>query len=394
MRILLVSEPGENGVFRHVEDLTEHLISTGHTVSLAYSDVRSSDRLFCLVEKVRQSGGFTENLEIANQPQFGDLRAIMRLLSLYRRFKPDVIHAHSAKAGGLVRLLRRFGAHPQVFYTPHAYYGLGRKASFSVRFFTFVERYLAPGTVTINLSPDEAEYGRNVLRLPFSLQKLIPNGVDTRHFAPGTTDERQALRAEMGIPPSAVVVGSLGRFSYQKDPMTLHRAFRACVDLMPNLYLVHVGCGSLREEVQKYAKMHGYEHRVIWIDYLRDPGPFYRMLDCFMLTSRYEGLSFAALEAMATNVPLVLSDAPGNRGFMDLGLSHLWTARVEYPASFASAITSWYDDRAHPRPCNHKEIAAAGFSRKVQFENIEAAYAQTLGPRHGKTEPSVHPVRS
>jgi glycosyltransferase involved in cell wall biosynthesis len=394
MRILLVSEPGENGVFRHVEDLTEYLISAGHAVSLAYSDVRSSDRLFCLIDKVQQAGGLTVNLAIANQPQLGDMRALVRLLGLYRKFKPDVVHAHSAKAGGLVRLLRRFGAHPQVFYTPHAYYGLGRKQSPSVRFFTFVERYLAPKTVTINLSPDEAEYGKKVLRLPSSFQKLIPNGVNTRHFAPGTIAERLALRAEMGIPPNAVVAGSLGRFSFQKDPMTLHRAFRACVDLMPDLYLVHVGSGDLRADAQKYARMHGYEHRVIWIDYLRDPAPFYRMLDCFMLTSRYEGLSFAVLEAMASNVPLVLSDAPGNRGFTVLGLSHLWTARVEYPASFASAITSWYDDRAHPRPCNHQEIAAAGFSRKAQFENIEAAYAQAIGPPHKKPETSAHPARS
>ena len=113
-----------------------------------------------------------------------------------------------------------------------------------------------------------------------------------------------------------------------------------------------------------------------------------------MLTSRYEGLSFAALEAMATNVPLIISDAPGNRGFAALGLSHYWTARVEYPASFASAITSWYDDRAHPRRCNHQEIAVAGFSRSKQFATIEATYAQSVETRLGKQEQSAHPARS
>jgi glycosyltransferase involved in cell wall biosynthesis len=343
---------------------------------------------------VQQAGGLTVNLGISNQPQFGDLQALVRIYRLYRRFKPDIVHAHSAKAGGLVRLLRRLGLHPRVFYTPHAYYGLGRPSSFSVRFFTFLERYLAPGTVTINLSPDEADYGRRVLHLQPSIQRLIPNGVDTGHFSPGSPSEKQALRAEMGIPSNAVVVGSLGRFSYQKDPLTLHRAFRACVDLMPDLYLVHVGAGDLRDEVQGYARTYHYDHRVIWIDYLRDPAPFYRMLDCFMLTSRYEGLSFAALEAVATNLPLVLSDAPGNRGFTALGLSHLWTARVEYPASFASAITSWYDDRAHLRPCNHRDVAVSGFSRKVQFANIEAAYAQAAGVQPGLPERTAHPARS
>jgi glycosyltransferase involved in cell wall biosynthesis len=313
---------------------------------------------------------------------------------MYRMFKPDVVHAHSAKAGGLVRLLRRFGANPRVLYTPHAYYGLGRSPSLSVRFFSSVERFLGPMAVTINLSPDEADYGRTVLRLQPSLQQLIPNGVNTRHFAPGSPAERLALRAEFGMPPNAVVVGSLGRFSYQKDPMTLHRAFRACADLMPDLHLVHVGTGELRDEVQKYARTHGYANRVVWIDYLRDPAPFYRMLDCFVLTSRYEGLSFAALEAMATNIPLLMSDAPGNRGFTSLGLSHFWIARAEYPASFASAITSWYDDRAHARPCNHQDVATAGFSCKLQFTRIEAAYARSVGAAAQKTEQSAHPART
>jgi glycosyltransferase involved in cell wall biosynthesis len=393
MRVLLVSEPGENGVFRHVEDLTDHLISAGHAVSLAYSDVRASDRLFCLLQKVEQAGGRTVNLRIGNRLEIGDMRAFARLYGLYRSFKPDIVHAHSAKAGGLVRLLRRFGARPRVIYTPHAYYGLGRPSSLPVRFFTSVERFLAPGTVTINLSQDEADYGLKTLHLKADCQKLIPNGVSTRHFTPGGAAEKLALRAEMGIPPHAVVVGSLGRFSYQKDPMTLHRAFRACADLMQDLYLVHVGAGHLRHEVQEYARVHRYDHRVIWIDYLRDPAPFYRMLDCFILTSRYEGLSFAALEAMATDLPLILSSAPGNRGFATLGLTHLWTARVEYPASFASAITSWYDDRSHARPCNHRSVATSGFSREVQFANIEAAYAAASGQRSGRPEqPATFPM--
>jgi len=394
MKVLLVSEPGENGVFRHVEELSDFLLQEGHSVGLAYSDVRGSDRLFSLVQKVTNAGGMAVNLAVGNRPQFGDLKALGALRRLYRDFKPDVVHAHSAKAGGLVRLLKRFGATPQVFYTPHAYFGLGRRSSTYVRFFTAIERYLAPGTITINLSADEADYGRSVLHLPPASQLLIPNGVNTSHFTPGTPADRQTLRAELQIPPDAVVIGSLGRFSFQKDPMTLHRAFRACAELMPDLYLVHVGTGDMRDEVQRYTKTHGYDHRVVWIDYLRDPVPFYRVIDCFMLTSRYEGLSFAVLEAMATNLPLILSDAPGNRGFSTLGLSHFWTARVEYPETFASAITSWYDDRSRGRPCNHEEVAVTRFSRRTQFASIEAAYAEACGQKSGRPVSNAHPVRS
>jgi len=363
-------------------------------VSLAYSDVRGSDRLFALLARVRSAGGLTVNLRVGNEPQVGDLRALGRLWRLYRRFRPDVVHAHSAKAGGLVRMLRRLHPRHRVLYTPHAYYGMGRPMSASVRFFTAVERFLAPRTMTINLSQDEAEYGSRVLRLDPAWQRLIPNGVDTSHFRPCAAAEKEALRARFGIPAGAVVLGSLGRFSYQKDPGSLHKAFRACADLMPNLFLVHVGAGELRSEVQHYARTHGYEHRVHWIEYLRDPAPFYRMLDCFILTSRYEGLSFAALEALSSNLPLILSDAPGNRGFSSIGLSHLWNARVEYPASFASAITSWYDDQVRPRPCNHHDVAVSSFSRSRQFADIEAAYFEMCGTQRNRQERRAQAVHS
>lgn len=387
MKILLVSEPGENGVFRHVEDLADSMIAHGHTVGFAYSDVRSSDRLFSLVQRIQQASGPTLNLGIANRPELADLDAMVSLWRLIRRFRPDVIHAHSAKAGGLVRLLRRLGMRTPVLYTPHAYYGMGRPPSWSHTFFCKVERALAPLGLTINSSGDEADFGREVLKVPPALQRVVPNGIDTTLFSPCSPAERSALRAESGIPPDAVVLGTLGRFSYQKDPATLHQAFRACAELIPKLHLIHVGRGELRPEIRRYARTHGYENRVTWIEYLRNPVPFYRMLDGFILTSRYEGLSLAVLEALSVDLPVLLSDAPGNRGFTSLGLSHLSSARIESPESFSSAITSWYADRACARPSNHRALALEHFSQQRQFDAIEQLYGELAGETVAKPAP-------
>ena len=396
MKVLLVSEPGENGVFRQVEDLADYLIAAGHTVSLAYSDVRSSDRLFALLKRIQEASGYTVNLRVVNQPQLGDMHALWQLGRLYSRFRPDVIHAHSAKAGALVRILRRLGSRTPAFYTPHAYYGMGRPPSPLNSFFTYVERFLGSSAMTLNTSADEADFAINTLHAPSRLQRTVQNGVDTQHFTPCLPHEKKKLRAEFGIPDDAVVLGTLGRFSYQKDPATLHQAFRACADLKPNLHLIHVGAGELRGNVQAYAKTHGYNQRVTWIEYLRDPAPFYRMLDGFILTSRYEGLSLAVLEALAVDVPILLSDAPGNRGFSSLDFSHHWTARIQSPESFASAITSWYADRSHHRPCNHRALTIQHFSRQRQFQHIQELYSlaltgasSTAGPAKVKAPLSV-----
>lgn len=387
MKILLVSEPGENGVFRHVEELADHLVARGCRVSLAYSDVRSSDRLFSLVQRIQRAGGYTLNLGISNRPQPADFKALLSLWQLIRRFRPDIVHAHSAKAGGLVRLLGRFGCRVPMLYTPHAYYGMGRPSSWSLRFFSGIERALTPFAFTINTSADEADYGRRSLDVSPAYQRVVTNGIDTTLFTPCSLAERRSLRAESGISPDAVVLGTLGRFSYQKDPLTLHQAFRACAELIPDLHLVHVGRGELNAEIRQYARAHRYEHRVTWIDYLRNPVPFYRMLDGFILTSRYEGLSLAALEALSMDLPLLLSDAPGNHGFSALGLSHLSSARSGSPESFSSAITSWYNDRARGRPSNHRVIALEHFSQQRQLQAIEQLYGELT------EQPGAKPVR-
>ena len=125
MRVLIVSEPGEYGVFYFVDDLIRYLLQQSVQVDFAYSSVRSGSALKGLVKSVKEHGGETLDLGIANAPQLRDLPAFIRLRDLVRRRKPDVIHAHSSKAGVLVRALRMTGIRIPLFYSPHAYYGMG-----------------------------------------------------------------------------------------------------------------------------------------------------------------------------------------------------------------------------------------------------------------------------
>ena len=393
MKILVISEPGVDGAFRYVEDLIDRMIGEGHVVHFAYSDIRGSDRLLHLVERVRTAGGQTFNLKVDNRPGVSDLRALQGLLHLCRSTRPDVIHAHSAKAGALIRSLRCVGLRTPIFYSPHAYYGMGPRPWLLGTFFNLLERLFAYTSITLNCSQDESDFAQTMLRIPAHRRRLILNGVNTDHFTPADAATRREQRVRLGIPPDAIVLGSLGRFSFQKDPATLHRAFLACAKVVPELHLVHVGRGDLRDEILEFAREHGYDRRVTWIEYLRDPVGFYQSLDGFILSSRYEGLSLAVLEALAVDLPLILSDAPGNRDFAQLNLSHFWSAQPESPEAFAAAIMSWYDDTRHRRPSNHREIALASFSSHAQFRAIEAEYARAApaaeAPVHVPAPPKI-----
>jgi glycosyltransferase involved in cell wall biosynthesis len=114
--------------------------------------------------------------------------------------------------------------------------------------------------------------------------------------------------------------------------------------------------------------------RIIRRTYLSEPVSFYQVIDGMILTSRYEGLSFAVLEALACDVPVLLTEVPGNLDFLGMGLSHAWAAPREVPIEIARAIERWADDLSAPRAKNHRQIAENSFSQAACFGAIVSAY--------------------
>jgi len=377
-KVLQVVEPGCDGVFRHVEGLVDYLLSKDIPVGLAYSDVRGSDRLKELVSRVLSSGGEVVNLRVSNAPSPSDIPALMRLLKLQGSRKYSVIHAHSSKAGILGKILSIFSRTP-CFYTPNAYYGMGRDDGLKTAVFNAIERIFAPVGRTINVSTDEAEFAHAKLGIRAERQVVIPNAVDTDHYRRGTSEERHAWRQVHGIPDEAIVIGTLGRLSFQKDPMTLYRAFLEVARDQPALYLAHVGSGELDDECRALVDSLGMKNRVIRIGYLKDTAGFYRALDAFALTSRYEGLSFAVLEALASDLPMILSEAPGNLYFKGIGLSHLWTAPVGSVDDVAAGIRALLAGKREGSLPNHREVAMSRFGFEACYGRILRLYEQAVG---------------
>jgi glycosyltransferase involved in cell wall biosynthesis len=378
MQILLVTEPGVDGVFRHVEALASFLLERGHRVHLAYSDVRGSDRLTQLVTKISTAGGRTTNLAVSNAPGPGDLPALLKLRKLVQEAQPDVIHAHSSKAGALARALVWLGIRQPVFYTPHAYYGLSGKGGLKSLLFNSIETVLGRTGTTINLSAGEKAFAANSLKIPHHRLRLIANPVDCLKFRPADAPTRLQIRASLGVPANAILLGSVGRLAFQKDPLTLYRAFAKACQTRPDLWLYHLGDGELFAESDTLAAQLGIRSRIIRQTYLSEPLSFYQALDGMILTSRYEGLSFAVLEALACDLPVILSQVPGNLDFTQMGLSHCWSAPKEDVNAFATAIEQWAADCNKARPSNHRQIAESNFSQDACFGALVHEYATQL----------------
>ena len=391
-RVLLVSEPGVDGVFSHVEALTNFLLDMSVRVSLAYSSVRGSPALDRLVARVAARGGSTLDLRVGNAPTPGDAAAFVRLARLARAERPAVVHAHSSKAGALARALPLAGVRARYLYTPHAYYqmnvGNGGAGRLKRRVFVAVERLLARVGTTVNSSAGEATYARDWLRVPTARQVTIPNGVDVTRFRPAASpEERHGLREELGFSADAPLLGTVARLSPQKDPETLYRAVLAALAERPNLHFAHLNAtGELADSVERLlaAAPAGVRARVHRRPATEEPARFYRALDLFVLPSRYEGLSFAALEAAATGLPLILSDCLGNADLRDYPFDRVrWTPPGD-PAALAEHILAWAAESARgslgpPVPSNHCRIARADFGRERQFNQLLRRYAGESG---------------
>ena len=379
MKILLVSQPASDGVFRHVEGLADYLLAQGVEVHLAYSDRGACDQLQPLVDRIAQAGGRTLNLRVGNGPSLGDVSASLRLRQLTRELSPDVIHAHSSKAGALVRGLNLFGDPGRIFYTPHAYYRMHAPTGVKAKFFHTVERWLAHCGTTIGLSRDEATFAEKRIGVPAGRLFVISNGVNCARYCPATTEEKRALRVQFGMPPDALVLGTCGRFSTQKDPLTTYAALAKIASEAPELFFVHLGRGELEPEVEALIAQNGLATRCKRIPYLADTAPFYRMLDGFVLASLYEGMSYALLEALAINLPLILTQAPGNRDFARIGLDRLFWAPPADVAALTDAFLEWRRAVvAGGPPPNHRSIALEQFSLESSYARLFAAYREAV----------------
>lgn len=359
MKILIVVEPGLDGVFRHVEGLVDFLLKADARVNLAYSSRRCGSAMLKLVDRVRAKGGEVVDLQLTNIPELRDIRGLYRLVRLIRRTRPDVIHAHSSKAGALVRFLALFLRGPRYFYTPHAYYGMAKPRAFRVRFFNWVERILGRVGATIAISHDEAEFARNTLRVPAERVRIIHNPVDTEHFCPATPEQRRVARAKLGIPERAVVLATISRMCWQKDPETAYAGIAPVCAQNPDLVFLHLGWGKWKDYLTEKGKQLGLGSQLKIMDYVDDPRAFYHAVDGLLVSSRYEaGWALVFLEAMACNLPLVASTCLGMSDIQRAGLSHLWTFEPENIPGCTEAVQEWLaSHRAGIQACNHRAFA-------------------------------------
>ncbi|MFD3332669.1 glycosyltransferase [Streptomyces sp. NPDC058700] len=320
LSVLHAVQPGDGGVARVVADLVRDQLRAGMRVTVACPPGTP------LAAAVRAEGAGVHVWRAGRDPGPRLVRETLDLARLIRTAGPDLVHAHSAKAGLCARLALR-GALPTV-YQPHAWSFEaveGTVAALARRW----ERRAARWTHRIVcVSEAERRTGEEAgVRASWS---VIHNGVDVARFADTSTDARAAASDRSGDGPVVVCVGRLCR---QKGQDTLLAAWPAVLAQIPTARLVLVGDGPDGERLRA-----GAPPSVRFTGAVDDTTPWYRAADLVVLPSRWEGMALAPLEAMASGRPVVVSDVDGARESLPPGHEPLCLVPPGDPAALAAAV--------------------------------------------------------
>jgi glycosyltransferase involved in cell wall biosynthesis len=240
-----------------------------------------------------------------------DVRAVRELVGLMRKFRPHVVHTHTAKAGAVGRVAARLAGVPVVVHTYHGHVLSGYFSPLKTRVFVGIERSLA--RVSSRLLTVSATVRQQLLDFGIGSKEkltLLPLGLDLEKFR-SAARLRGQMRAEYGWSDDAPLVGIVARLV----PIKAHEMFldtaAEIAAVLPQARFLVVGDGERRAELERLAAARGLRESVIFTGWRSDLDRVYADLDVVMLTSRNEGSPVSLIEAMAAGRAVVATRVGG-----------------------------------------------------------------------------------
>ena len=220
-------------------------------------------------------------------------------------------------------------------------------------------------------------------RLPPERVSHLPNGIDLAPFAPA--DGAPALRAELGIPRDAVVLGTVGHLRAVKNIPRLLRAVAPLLRERADLHVVLVGDGAEREHLSAQCDVAPWRGRVHFAGHRADPAPWYRVFDLFLITSDSEQMPVSLLEAMASSLPVVSTDVGDVRvmlpGEQAGGLVPLGDEQERIDRQLAARIRVFLEDRESARElgAQNRQFVEERYSFQAMLDGHVAVWERALG---------------
>ncbi len=233
-----------------------------------------------------------------------DFLALLELIRTFQAERPDVVHTHSSKAGILGRLAAAWAGVPVVVHTYHGFGFHDRQHPFVKSVYVNLERFCRRFTTRlVYVSQSNARYAQAHGLGDAAGATVIRSGVRLSDF-PAAVDAAE-LKMKAGIGRHRPLVVSIGNLKPQKNAADFVTAAAKVSAKVPDASFVFLGDGPQKTALQAKALALGLEGKLLFLGWRRDGAQWLAAADAFAMTSLWEGLPRALVEAMKTGLPSV-----------------------------------------------------------------------------------------
>ncbi|MCW8810092.1 MAG: glycosyltransferase family 4 protein [Ignavibacteriaceae bacterium] len=306
IKILYILEATSGGTQKHVIDIAKKIDKSKFQIDIIFSINRNKH----FIEESNGIFNMMYGLPIPRGASFSDLINIFRIRKIIKTNNYDIVHCHSTKAGFVGRLAAFLSQHPNVIYSPHGFMFCDTRIKFKRHLYLNLEKYL--GYLTnkiIAVSGSERDLAIHYQIVPNKKIITLYNSIDPSDY--DDFNYRNKVHEKLLNNQSEIILGTVGRLYYQKDPIMLIKSFKVINDRFPNTKLIIVGDGPLEKECIKLINKLNLETKINLAGFQKNSRAYYEMFDIFMLSSHYEGLPYSLLEAMMMGIPSVGTDVVG-----------------------------------------------------------------------------------
>jgi glycosyltransferase involved in cell wall biosynthesis len=333
IKILYILEATSGGTQKHVIDIAKKIDKSIFQIDIIYSTSRNKN----FVQESRGIFNRTYGLPIRRSASFTDISNILKMRQIIKQNNYDIVHCHSTKAGFVGRIAALVSRHPNVIYSPHGFMFCDNSIPLKRFLYLNLEKYLGYLTqklIAVSGSERDLAIQHNIV--PNKKIITLYNSIDPTDFDDYSYINHVPEKLKDG---SEIILGTVGRLYYQKDPITLIKSFKIINDRFPNTKLIMVGDGPLEQVCIKLIDKLGLKTKISLEGYQKNSKAYYKMFDIFMLSSHYEGLPYALLEAMCVGIPSVGTNVVGIKDLILHGETGFLAEEEDYNGLADSVIS-------------------------------------------------------
>jgi glycosyltransferase involved in cell wall biosynthesis len=328
----------------------------------------------CLMKKGAFAARLKKECKVIelNMPPGNDYLMPLRILRLIRDEKINVVRTFTEDPLFYSILPAMITQTPIIHYNGGRIFPEKKKK-------VLLERLLSNLTDAVVVpSRDLADYMIKTVGIREKKIRVIPNGIDIERFSILTDVDRK--KRELGIPKNDLVVGTIGRLERQKDYPTFLEIAEIVLSKRKSATFLIAGDGKLKEDMLVLSRRKGIEGKVKFLGVRDDVAELYQVMDLFVLTSRWEGMSNVLLEAMASKRTVLATRVEGMSGLIEHGTNG-YLFNVGDVAGFSDAILTLTSEQREKIGENACAKVCRKYNMMTMVKNYEDLYIEVLGKK-------------